>query len=206
MRFSLGLAKLTGALALMLLAGCSGTFRTYYPGQVPAAQSAAWRLSGVEVTAPRTLVVSEAEVFIPKADIVWREDPSTGNRYEQVERIMETAIAEGARGLKGSRPVTIQATMTRFHAMTFKAETQAPGGVHDVEFNLQVRDARTGEVLFGPEHVEASFPAMTGAQMARARVAGQSQKSQITAHVARTIRGLLGLGPDARQTFSGIGG
>lgn len=206
MRFSLGLAKLTGVLALMLLAGCGGTFRTYYPEPVPAAQSAGWRLSSVEVTAPRSLVVSEADVFIPKADIVWREDPSTGNRYEQVESIMKTAITEGAHGLKGSRPVTIQATMTRFHAMTFKAETQAPGGVHDVEFDLQIKDARTGAVLFGPEHVEASFPAMTGEQMARARVAGQSQKSQITAHVARTIRGLLGLGPDERKTFNGIGG
>lgn len=206
MRFSLGVAKLTGVLALMLLGGCGGTFRTYYPEQVPAAQSAAWRLSSVEVTAPRTLVVSEAEVFIPKADIVWREDPATGNRYEQVESIMETAIAEGASGLQGSRPVTIEATMTRFHAMTFKAESQAPSGIHDVEFDLQVKDARTGEIIFGPEHVEASFPAMTGATMARARAAGQSQKSQITAHVAQTIRGLLGLGPDARQTFSGIGG
>ncbi|MCA0272503.1 MAG: hypothetical protein LCH69_10620 [Proteobacteria bacterium] len=206
MRFSLGLAKLTGVLALMLLAGCGGTFRTSYSEGVPAAQSANWRLSSVTVTAPRSLVVSEAEVFIPKADIVWREDLSTGNRYEQVEAIMENAIAQGARGLKGSRPVRIEATVTRFHAMTFKAETQAPSGVHDVEFDLQVKDARTGEVLFGPEHVEASFPAMTGAQMARARVAGQSQKSQITAHVAQTIRGLLGLGPDARRTFSGIGG
>ncbi|HQU67540.1 MAG TPA: hypothetical protein PLI43_05025 [Albidovulum sp.] len=206
MRFSPGLAKLTGVLALTLLAGCSGTFRTDYAEEVSPAQSAGWRLSSVEVTAPRSLTVSEAEVFIPRADIVWREDPSTGNRYEQVERIMKTAITQGAQGLKGSRPVTVQATMTRFHAMTFKAETQAPGGVHDVEFDLQVKDARTGAVLFGPEHVEASFPAMTGARMARARVAGQSQKSQITAHVAQTIRGLLGLGPDARQTFSGIGG
>ncbi|MGL4281590.1 MAG: DUF6778 family protein, partial [Albidovulum sp.] len=158
MRFSLGLAKLTGVAALILLAGCSGTFRTAYSDEVAAAQSAGWRLSSVAVTAPRSLSVSEAETFLPDADIVWREDPASGNRYEQVETIMENAIAQGARGLKGSRPVTIQATMTRFHAMTFKAETQAPGGVHDIEFNLQIKDARTGEVLFGPEYVEASFP------------------------------------------------
>lgn len=199
------LTRMICVAALIAVAGCSGTFRTFYPESVPAAQSAGWRLSSVNVSVPRTLKVSEAETFFPQADIVWREDPP-GNRYEQVETIMRNAITAGARGLQGARPVTIDVTMTRFHAMTFVAETRAPGGVHDIEFTLAVRDARTGEVLFGPEPVEASFPAMTGEQMARARLAGQSQTSQITAHVAQTIRGLLGLGPDARQSFTGIGG
>lgn len=205
MRFATGLVKLAGLFGLMALAGCGGSFRTYYENPVPASESAGWRLSSVEVTAPRTLVVSEAETFIPAADIVWREDPR-GDRYAQVEKIIQNAIARGAAGLPGSRPVVIRATMTRFHAMTFLAETKAPGGTHDIEFNMSIADARTGAVLFGPTLVEASFPAMTGEQMARARVAGQSQKSQITNHVARTIQGLLGLGPDARATFSSIGG
>ncbi|MCB1410679.1 hypothetical protein LX70_00265 [Defluviimonas denitrificans] len=204
MRIGNRLVKLASAMALVVLAGCSGTFRTYYDDPVPAAQSANWRLSSVHVTAPRSLVVSEEEVFVPKADIVWREDPS-GNRYEQVEALMQSAIARGAAGLHGSRPVTIEATMVRFHAMTMLAEAKAPAGVHNVEFNMTIRDARTGAVLYGPEFVEASFPAMTGAQMARARAAGQSQRSQISNNVALTIRGLLGLGPDARKTFSGIG-
>lgn len=205
MRFSASVTKLLCLLALTVLAGCGGTFRTHYDSPVPASQSADWRLSSVQVTAPRTLVVSEAEVFLPSADIVWREDPS-GDRYAQVEKIMQNAIAQGAAGLHGSRPVVIRATITRFHAMTFTAETRAPGGTHDVEFNLSIADARTGAVLYGPTHVEASFPALTGEQMARARLAGQSQKSQITAHVARTIRGFLELGPDARATYSSIGG
>jgi hypothetical protein len=205
MRFSTGFVRLCAVVALTVVAGCSGTFRTSYPEAVPAAQSATWRLSAVNVSAPRSLSVSEVESFVPDADIVWREDP-TGNRYEQVEKIMRDAIAKGAQGLRGSRPVIIEATMQRFHAMTFLAETKAPGGVHDVEFTLQIRDARTRAVLFGPAFVEASFPAMVGDQMVRARIAGQSQKSQITAHVAKTIHSLLGLGPDARQTFSGIGG
>lgn len=205
MRFSLSVTKLVCVLALSVLAGCGGNFRTYYDKPVPASQSANWRLSSVQVTAPRTLVVSEAETFLPNADIVWRED-TRGDRYTQVEKIMRDAITKGASGLHGSRPVIIRATMTRFHAMTFLAETKAPGGTHDVEFNLSISDARSGEVLYGPTHIEASLPAMTGDQMVRARLAGQSQKSQITAHVAATIRGLLGLGPDARATFSSIGG
>ncbi len=204
MRFSTGLTKLIGIMGLALLAGCGGTFRTYYPETAPAAQSATWRLSAVNVTVPRSLAVSEAETFVPRADIVWREDQGS-NRYQQVEKIMKDAISKGAQGLTGDRPVTIEATVTRFHAMTFLAERKAPGGVHDVEFDLQVRDATTGAVLFGPEHVEASFPAMAGDKMVRARLAGETQKSQITAHVAATIRGILGLGPDARETFSGLG-
>lgn len=205
MRFPRLLTKLGCVAALTVVAGCSGTFRTFYPEPVPAAQSATWRLSSVNVTAPRSLKVSEAETYLPQADIVWREDPA-GNRYEQVETIMRNAITTGARGLQGARPVTIDVTMSRFHAMTFVAETRAPGGVHNIDFTLAVHDARTGELLFGPEPVEASFPALTGEEMARARLAGQSQKSQITAHVAQTIRGLLGLGPDVRQSFTEIGG
>ncbi|MCB2125452.1 MAG: hypothetical protein H6897_11375 [Rhodobacteraceae bacterium] len=188
-------------MMVLALAGCGGSFRTFYDEPAP---SQGWRISAVEVTVPRTLSVSEEESFVPKADIVWREDPS-GDRYNQVAAIMKTAISRGAAGLKGGRPVRLEVTMTRFHAMTFTAETRAPAGVHDIEFDITARDARTGEVLAGPEHVEASFPAMTGAAMARARLAGQSQKSQITDHVARTIASWLGVIPDTRQTFSSVG-
>ena len=80
----------------------------------------------------------------------------------------------------------------------------SPYGPPERHFALGPRGL-TGEVLAGPEHVEASFPAMTGAAMARARRAGQSQKSQITDHVARTIASWLGVIPDTRQTFSSVG-
>ncbi len=194
--------KLAVAVIVIGLSACSGTFRTYY--DVPA-PSAGWRISEVHVAVPGSLRVSEAESLLPNADIVWREDPP-GDRYQQVAAIMENAIRHGSAGLQGARPVRLDVTMTRFHAMTFKAETRAPGGVHDVEFDIVARDAATGQVLAGPEHIEASFPAMTGAAMAAARARGETQKSQITNHVARTIAGWLGIGPDARKTFTSIGG
>ncbi|WP_413869700.1 DUF6778 family protein [Albidovulum sp.] len=194
-------SRRSAILMVLAVAGCGGAFRTYYDTPAPARD---WRVSAVDVVVPRTLSVSEEEVFLPRADIVWREDPA-GDRYDQVAAIMKTAVSRGAAGLKGSRPVRLQVTMTRFHAMTLLAETRAPAGVHDVEFDIIARDARTGEVLAGPEHVEASLPAMTGPEMARARLRGESQKSQITDHVARTIASWLGVIADARQTFTSIG-
>ncbi len=202
MRFHNVAARLSALLLVMALAACGGTFRTYYDAGADAAN---WHVTDVEVSAPRTLVVSEEEVYIPKADIVWREDP-VGDRYSQVEAIMEAAIREGAAGLKGDRPVRLEVTMSRFHAMTFLAETRAPGGVHNIEFTITARDADSGAILTGPEYIEASFPAMTGAAMANARARGDSQKSQIIRHVALTIASWLGTAPDARQTFSSIGG
>jgi hypothetical protein len=96
--------------------------------------------------------------------------------------------------------------MSRFHAMTFEAESiSLDVGVHNIDFTAQVFDARTGEALTPPEFIDAAFPAMTGAAMAQARAAGQSQRSQITAHVAATIAGWLGVGPDPRMTFTRAG-
>lgn len=194
-------SRRSALLMVLAVAGCSGSFRTYYDTPAPAKD---WRVTAIDVTVPRTLSVSEEEILLPRADIVWREDPA-GDRYDQVAAIMKAAISRGARGLKGARPVRLEVTMTRFHAMTLVAETRAPAGVHDVEFDITARDARTGEVLAGPEHVEASLPALTGPAMARARLQGQTQKSQISAHVARTIASWLGVIPDARQTFVSIG-
>jgi hypothetical protein len=201
--------RLAAVAAVAALAGCisggSGTFRTAYPAAIPAEVSRGWRVAAVQISVPRTLAVSEDHSYVPKADIVWREDPR-GDRYNQVQAIMTDAVRDGARGLRGGRPVILQATMTRFHAMTFEAESLNFGGVHDVEFDARIVDARTGQVLVPAVHIEASFPAKTGAEMAMARASGDSQKKQIHRHVAQTIAGWLGAGPDVRATFSSVGG
>ncbi|MGB3313571.1 MAG: DUF6778 family protein [Albidovulum sp.] len=201
MRF-LGSVRTLAVVALAFgLAACGGSFRTHYD---QPARADNWVVSDVAVSVPQSLSVSEQESYVPKADIVWREDP-LGDRYAQVATIMKSAIARGASGLKGSRSVRLEVTMARFHAMTFTAETRAPAGVHDVEFTITARDAKTGEVLAGPEYIEASLPALTGGEMAAARLHGETQKSQISDHVAKTIAGWLGAGPDIRQTFSSVG-
>ena len=47
-----------------------------------------------DVVIPRSLEVSEANLFYPSADIVWRGD-TIGNRYEQVEALANEAMDWG---------------------------------------------------------------------------------------------------------------
>lgn len=196
-----------GFVALGLLAGCGGSsFGTNYDAPVAPEVSRGWRLADVSVSVPATLSVSEARQLLPRADIVWREDPP-GDRRAQVAAILDTAVRRGAAGLWGGRPVRIALTVTRFHALTFEAETRlSRSGVHDVEFTAAVLDAGTGAVLAGPTAIEASLPALSGQQMVAARARGETQKSQITGHVAATVAGWLGLGPDPRGSFNRLGG
>ena len=194
---------LIGLSALLLSAcvGGGGKFETAYT-PVPAELAKSWRLSEVRVSVPKTLVVSEAKTLLPKADIVWREDP-LGDRHAQVGKIMQAAVLRGAQGLRGSRPVIISITVTRFHALTYEAElSNSDWGVHNVDFTAQVLDARTGGVLLPATNIRAETPAWSGARMREARKKGITQKSMITNHVAATIAGWLGLGPDNRGSFS----
>jgi len=192
-----------GGIAIVVTAcvGGGGSFETTYD-PIPAEVSRAWRLAEVRVTVPKSLWVSEAKTLLPKADIVWREDP-LGDRHDQVARIMDAAITRGAQALPGGRGVIIDVTVTRFHALTYEAELRGESwGVHNIDFTAQVLDAGSGAVLLAKAFIRAELPALSGAEMKAARAKGQTQKSQITAHVARTVAGWLGIGPDNRGTFS----
>lgn len=186
------------------LAGCSGvkTFQTYYKSGVAPEVAKTWHATAVTVTVPKNLSVSEEHIFEPNADIVWREQ-ALGDRHAQVESLLKEAIARGAEGLKGPQPVRLDVTVSRFHAVTLETESlNLPGiGVHNINFVIRVLDAKTGAVLAGPEDIDAALPAMTGTEMIRARVRGESQRTQIQAHVAATVAGWLGVGPDQRDSF-----
>ncbi|WP_374643875.1 DUF6778 family protein [Tabrizicola sp.] len=192
---------LLGAAGLLLSACVGASFKTDYD-PLPASTSGSWRLADVRVTVPRSLSVSEAKTLLPDADIVWREDPM-GDRHAQVAAIIDAAVTRGAQGLRGKRPVRIDVTVTRFHALTFEAETRGQNwGVHNVDFIAQVTDAATGEVLVPPSPIRAELPALAGQEMRQARQRGITQKSMITDHVARTVAGWLGIGPDNRGEFN----
>jgi hypothetical protein len=191
---------------LALLAACASSFSTNYAQSVDPAMSRNWRLAGVTVQVPETLVISERNVLVPEADIVWQEDPP-GDRRAQVAAIMTAAVTAGARGLSGREPVTIVVVMQRFHALTPAAEALQMDnvGVLNVDFTIGVVDAATGKVLVPPQPIMAALPGLTGQAASAARAQGQTQKTAIEAHVRDVVAGWLGIGPDARRTFQRIG-
>lgn len=139
----------------------------------------------INVRVPRTLNVSEANRYYPSGDIVWREDP-IGDRYAQVQNVVEEGLRKGAARLNGERPVIIDVQITRFHALTEKARYTI-GGVHAIQFYLQVRDAETKEVLMEPHLVKADFDALGGNAAVRAEANGITQRVRITDHLAKVI-------------------
>lgn len=153
-------STLLGLSALLMSAcvGGGGKFETDYT-PVPADLAKSWRLAEVRVSVPQTLVVSEAKTLLPRADIVWREDP-LGDRHAQVGKIIQAAVLRGAQGLRGSRPVIIDITVIRFHALTFEAElSNHDWGVHNIDLVAQVVDARSGAVLLPATKIRAETPA-----------------------------------------------
>lgn len=140
----------------------------------------------ITVAVPETLRVSEANRYYPSADIIWREDP-IGNRYKQVQTIMQDAMAKGTDGLDGELPVRLHIEVRRFHALTEKARYTI-GGVHAVRFVYVLEDARTGVRLTEPRTVQADLEAFGGAQAIAAEARGVTQKSRITDHLAEVIR------------------
>ncbi len=203
----LRILALPAALLLALgLGACSASFRTAYPEPVAAEVARTWKLSDVEVTVPDALVVNEDPGLLPRGDIVWREDPA-GDRKAQVAQIVADAAAQAGEALPGATPVTVRITLTRFHALTYEAEARNwKAGVHDIEMTAEVIDTASGAVLKGPDPIEASLPALAGQEMIAARERGETQKSQITAHLVRTFQGWLGIGPDPRGSFTRMGG
>ena len=56
----------------------------------------------VNVDVPKTLKVSEANMYYPVADIVWRGEPR-GDRHAQVKAIFQEAFAAGTKDLVQGR-------------------------------------------------------------------------------------------------------
>ena len=144
----------------------------------------------VRVVVPETLRVSEANMYYPGGDIVWRGDPA-GNRHEQVKAIFETAMQKGVSQLEsGKLPVIMDVQVTRFHALSEKARYTV-GGVHALQFAIILRNPETLEILGTPRQVKADFKALGGAEAIAAERHGITQKSRITEHLAEVIQAEL---------------
>lgn len=142
-------------------------------------------VTDVQVVVPDYLVVSEADVYLPKADIVWREDP-IGDRRAQVKEIVENALRQGTTPLQGNRKVIIAARVNMFHALTEKARNSL-GGKHNVQFDFVLLDAETRQPITAVQNIDASFKAYGGRKAYQAERRGETQKVRITQHVADEV-------------------
>lgn len=144
------------------------------------------RVDNITVRVPRALTVSEANRYLPKSDIVWREDP-IGDRHAQVANIFHAAMHRGTEKLDGARAVALDIEVKRFHALTEKAR-YTTGGVHNIVFNLTLRDAETGAQIAETRRVRADLDAFGGREALAAEARGQTQKVRISDHLAEVIR------------------
>lgn len=143
----------------------------------------------VSVTVPKTLTVSEANGYKPRADIVWREDPF-GDRYAQVQAIVQNAADQAVRPFSSGHPVTMEIVMARFHALTEKTRYSF-GGKHELEFYILLRDAKSGAQLGEPIFVQHIFEAYGGDKAIAAMRRGETQKVRITQHLIAEIQRVL---------------
>lgn len=152
----------------------------------------------VRISVPDSLSVSEANVYYPSADIVWRGD-NFGKRHEQVQAIFQSAMDRGVEKLNGTQAVVVNIEVTRFHSLTERARYTV-GGVHSIKFKMSLRDAQTGALIGTPRLVEANLKAFGGKKAVAAEHRGLTQKVRISNHLAEVIRDeITGLQFDATR-------
>lgn len=174
-------------LAFLMLASCGGSFQggglTRSP--VDVTQLPAMRVAAFQVTVPETLTVSEDNSLDPPEKIVWRGDPY-GPRHAQVKAVMETGIRKGTKDLSGDLPVRLDIVVQRFHSQTQKVR-YSYGGKYEIEYDLTVLNANTGEVIVPPYRVYAEINAPGGVAALAADQAGRTEKMDNINLIARSI-------------------
>ncbi len=153
---------------------------------VSSASAPSYLVTGVNVDVPETLVVSEANTYKPRADIVWRGDPM-GDRYQQISTLVKDAMMRGVSGVAGEQAVTLDIQVTRFHALTERTRYSF-GGTHDIHFWLTIRDAETGDIIMPARMIETELTALGGSDALAAEARGETQKVRISEHLAYLIQ------------------
>lgn len=140
----------------------------------------------VAISVPRSLRVSEANVFYPIADVVWRGEPR-GDRYAQVERIFQEAAAQATVSMTEGRKVNVSIEITRFHCLTEKTRYTV-GGTHALDFMMTVTDAVTGQVIDGPRAVVGDIKASGGAHAIAEDQMGRTQRVVVVSRLTEVLR------------------
>ncbi|PRY95483.1 hypothetical protein BCF33_1104 [Hasllibacter halocynthiae] len=180
------------ALCLVSTAACAPGGRMTAPAEGEAPARAAASLAGFSVAVPEALRVSDSEGYYPGADIVWHGDPY-GDRRAQVAALFEEAAATAERlaGPEG-RPVLAEVSVVRFHGLSPRARLTV-GGVHNMIYDLTLRDAATGAVL-ETRRVDASIRGHGGLTALRAEERGRTQRVRVIDALARSLVGELARG------------
>lgn len=190
--------------AALVLSGCGGRFTSDYASDISPDVSRHWNVTEVRAIAYGSRTVSEDNVLVPFADIVWHGEPE-GDRRAQVAAIVAEAARAAAAPLDRGRPVELHIAVDRFHGVTPVAVNRAPAAVHDIVFRIAVMDSRTREVLVPPERITAPLVAHTQFNAILSRLEGQTERQRIVDHVADVTAGWLGTGPDRRGSFVSFG-
>ena len=132
------------------------------------------RVSSFTVVVPETLTVSEQNTYDPSTDIVWRGDPF-GDRFPQVQAIVESGVQKGISKLTGDVPVTLDIVVWRFHSQTERTRYSV-GGDYEISYDLTVRAASDGSVLIPTYRVDAIADAPGGDDALVAERAGRTEK------------------------------
>lgn len=151
----------------------------------PAA--AGYVIRDVQIEVPRDLTVSEANTYLPRADIVWRGD-LPGDRHAQIAALFRDGMSDGLAQLAdaGTRPVTLMITVRRFHGVTEKARYNM-GGVHNIVFDMALVDPGTGALLAPVREVAADLREPGGNEAIALDAAGQTQRVRLRAHLAQVL-------------------
>lgn len=189
--------------ASLLLAACSGSWAIDYSAPVDPQVARNVRVSAVQVLVPKTLTVSNEDTFTPNADIVWHDDVP-GDRRQQIKAVLETAAKRAVAPLRGGRSATFNITVTEFHGVTPKAVTRAPGAVYNIGLIVQLVDS-SGNALTPPTPMRADLAALVGEAALAEAQRGRTQKTRVINHLDAVFKSWLGIGPDIRGTFKGVG-
>lgn len=152
----------------------------------PRVMMSQYDVEDVRISVPSRLKVSEANMFYPVADIVWRGEPM-GNRHAQVMSMFKEAMDRGTYAMTQGQQVIVDIEVTRFHSVTEKTRYTV-GGTHSMHFNLTILDAATGQVIDGPRPVVADTKASGGAQAVAEEQMGRTQRVVVVERLAQVIR------------------
>jgi len=184
---ALGLLALTGACVPSGVATRLDSDVTTLSTTTAARPAAvAYDVQRVDIVVPRNLRVSEANMYYPVADIVWRGEPR-GDRYAQVESIWTEAADRATAGMGRGVPVVVTVEVTRFHCLTEKTRYSV-GGTHSLHFLMTVTNAATGEVIDGPRRVVADVKAAGGQKAIDEEARGLTQRVVVVNRLSEVLQ------------------